>query len=231
MQVRVLPSHKPKKLKMETNIIYNEDCLETMARMPDNSVNIILTSPPYNKSRTSISERALQNLEIHYKDFNDAKTNEEYIAWTMARFKEFGRILADNGVVAYNLSYATESAEKGELMWLVVSEILKEGTFALGDVIVWKKKNAVPNNTSPNKMTRICEFIFIFCKRQNYENYHSNKKLLYKTKTGQSIFEPFTNLITAENNDGACEIHKATYSTNMCVQVLDRYGVRGGAGL
>ena len=34
---------------METNIIYNEDCLETMARIPDNSIDLIVTSPPYNK--------------------------------------------------------------------------------------------------------------------------------------------------------------------------------------
>ena len=34
---------------METNIIYNEDCLETLARLPDNSVDLIVTSPPYNK--------------------------------------------------------------------------------------------------------------------------------------------------------------------------------------
>lgn len=34
---------------METNIIYNEDCLETMARIHDNSVDLVVTSPPYNK--------------------------------------------------------------------------------------------------------------------------------------------------------------------------------------
>jgi DNA modification methylase len=32
---------------METNKIYNEDNLETMARMPNNSVDLIITSPPY----------------------------------------------------------------------------------------------------------------------------------------------------------------------------------------
>lgn len=34
---------------METNIIYNEDCLETLSRMDDNSIDLIVTSPPYNK--------------------------------------------------------------------------------------------------------------------------------------------------------------------------------------
>lgn len=35
---------------MENNKIYNEDCLETLARMEDNSIDLIVTSPPYNKS-------------------------------------------------------------------------------------------------------------------------------------------------------------------------------------
>lgn len=213
---------------METNIIYNEDCLNTMLNMPEKSVNIVLTSPPYNKSRASLSERALQNMEVHYKDFDDAKSNAEYIEWTLARFKEFGRILADDGVVAYNLSYATDEVRMSELMWLVVAEIIKQGIFTIADTIVWKKKSAVPNNVSANKLTRICEFIFIFVKRGSFDTFHANKRVLSVSKTGQKIYEPFYNFIAAENNDGACEIHKATYSTNMCVQVLDRYGVRGG---
>ena len=35
---------------MEINKIYNEDCLETMKRMPDNFIDVIITSPPYNKN-------------------------------------------------------------------------------------------------------------------------------------------------------------------------------------
>ena len=213
---------------MELNKIYHGDCLDTMAQMDEKCVDIILTSPPYNKSRTSITERALKNYEVHYQDFNDAKDNEEYIKWTLDRFSQFGRILRDNGVVAYNLSYATDEVRMSELMWLTVAEILKQGIFTLGDVIVWKKKNATPNNVSANKLTRICEYIFIFCKRESYDTYHSNKKVISVSKTGQKIYENFYNFIAAENNDGECAIHKATYSTNMCVQVLDRYGVRGG---
>ena len=32
---------------MKTNVIYNEDCLEGMKKLPDNSVDLILTDPPY----------------------------------------------------------------------------------------------------------------------------------------------------------------------------------------
>lgn len=37
--------------KLEVNKIYNQDCLETMAKMPDNFVDLTLTSPPYDNLR------------------------------------------------------------------------------------------------------------------------------------------------------------------------------------
>ena len=36
---------------METNIIYNENCLDTMARMKDNFIDLTVTSPPYDNLR------------------------------------------------------------------------------------------------------------------------------------------------------------------------------------
>ena len=214
---------------MELNRIYNEDCLVTMRRMEGKSINVVLTSPPYNKSRaTSYSEQALATRQGHYKDFNDAKSNDEYIAWTLERFAEFGRILKDDGVVCYNLSYSTDEIRMAELMWLVVAEVIKQGIFTLADTIVWRKKNATPNNVSPNKMTRICEFVFVFCKRQSFDTFHGNKKVISTSSSGQKIYDNYYNIIEAENNDGPCEIHKATYSTSLCFQLLDRYGVAGG---
>ena len=37
---------------MEINKIYNENCLETMAKMPDNFIDLTVTSPPYDGLRT-----------------------------------------------------------------------------------------------------------------------------------------------------------------------------------
>ena len=36
---------------METNKIYNENCLDTMRRMPDNFIDLVVTSPPYDNLR------------------------------------------------------------------------------------------------------------------------------------------------------------------------------------
>lgn len=62
---------------MEINKIYNEDCLKTLARMEDNSVDLIITSPPYNKNAYSKSNtqstswRALRGTQIPYDAYDD----------------------------------------------------------------------------------------------------------------------------------------------------------------
>lgn len=212
---------------MEKNVIYNEDCLVTLGRMEEGSVDVILTSPPYNKSR-AVSEYNLKSMNCHYKDFDDAKSNAEYIQWTLERFAGFERVLKDDGVVVYNMSYSTDENRMSELMWLVVADIIKSTGFTVADRIIWKKSNAIPNNVSPNKLTRICEDVFIFCKKHSFDTFHCNKKVLSLSETGQKIYENRLNLVSAANNDGPCDIHKATYSTHLCFQLLDLYGIRGG---
>ena len=62
---------------MEINRIYNEDCLETLSRMDDNSIDLIITSPPYNKNAyatgagASESWRALRGRQIAYDEYDD----------------------------------------------------------------------------------------------------------------------------------------------------------------
>ena len=97
-----------------------------------------------------------------------------------------------------------------------------------GDCIVWKKGSALPNNVSKNKMTRITEFVFVFCRKDEFMTYNANKKIKRRRKdTGQIYYENTFNFIEAKNNDGACSLNKATYSTDLCVDVLEKYCTDG----
>lgn len=91
------------------------------------------------------------------------------------------------------------------------------------DILVWKKKSATPNNVSSNKMTRIVEFVYVFCRRNEFYTFTSNKKILKRRKTGQAIFENVFNFFEASNNDKSTEINKATFSTEFVNQLLNRY--------
>lgn len=61
---------------MELNIVYNEDCLETMKRMPDKSVDLVLTDPPYgiNASSQSLGLRKEHN---HKRKWNKKEWDNE----------------------------------------------------------------------------------------------------------------------------------------------------------
>ena len=152
-------------------------------------------------------------------------TDEEYIDWSVNLFKGFDKLVRRNGCVLYNLSY---SAENASLMYLVVAEIIKQTNFCLADTIIWKKKSALPNNTSPNKLTRICEFVFVFCRKDEFATFDCNKEAVNKTSNnGQVIYENIFNFLEAPNNDGSCPIHKATYSTTLCRKLLRIYAKEG----
>ena len=53
-------------------------------------------------------------------------------------------------------------------MSLVIAELIKNSNFTLADIILWKKKSAIPNNVSSNKLTRIVEYIYCFVEKMNF---------------------------------------------------------------
>ena len=210
---------------IELNKIYNEDCFITMKNMIKDNIkaDIILTSPPYN---TTSRAGAKKDLYIRrYDTYSDFKTDNEYIDWTLNLFDSYNSILKENGVVLYNLSY---SSENPKLMWNVISNIINNTNFTIADCIIWKKKNALPNNTSPNKLTRIIEYIYVFCRKSEIDTFISNKQITKisngKERRGQKYYENIYNFIEAPNNDGSCKLNKATFSSELCEKLLNIYG-------
>lgn len=196
--------------------LYNGDCINIMNFLISKNVKVnkIITSPPYNIIRPNSIDRG-------YDLYKDGMTNEEYIKWTLEIFDCYDKLLDKNGCIIYNLSYGTENTE---LMNLVVAEIIKKTNFTLADILVWKKGSATPNNVSNNKMTRICEFVYIFCRRNEFYTFTSNKKVVgLRKETGQQIFENVFNFFQAPNNDESQDLNKATFSTSFVQNIIDRY--------
>ncbi len=212
--------------------IHNQDCFETMKQMPENSVNVILTSPFYNTNKKAGNNRTLGNTKVRegqydyvrYDSFVDNMTNDEYSDFTRRLFLEFDRILTPNGCVLYNINYGAENTDG---MFQAVNEIISQTPFTIADVIVWKKSSAMPNSCSSNRLTRIWEFIFVFCRRTEMKTFLCNKQVKSYRKTGQPAYENVFNLIEAKNNDGVCPYNKATYSTELCEKLLSIYAKPG----
>jgi DNA modification methylase len=202
---------------------YNEDCLQNMKRMAEKNfkIDLVLTSPPYATSRSTVkTEKAIETYNRRYDICLDNMNYEEYCNWTVDIFNHLDKVLSKNGVVLYNISYGSENPS---VMWLAMSDIIKRTNFMIADCIIWKKKSALPNNVG-NKLTRITEFVFVICRKNEFKTFNINKKIKsVREDTGQKYYENTYNFIEAKNNDGTCKLNKATYSSDLCLQLLDIY--------
>lgn len=207
------------------NKFLNGDCIEVLSNMVSEGVKVdsVITSPPYNTARSGgyhMSEKALKNHEGRYDIHLDNKSDEEYIEWTIDLFNKLDLVLSKDGSICYNISYGGENSH---LIWLTISAIIQHTNFTTADVIYWKKKSALPNNSSSNKVTRIVEPVFVFCRKEEYRTFRANKKVKSYSRTGQKYYENVFNYFEAKNNDGSNKLNKATYSSDMVMQLLDIY--------
>lgn len=213
---------------MMINKIYNEDCFVTMNKMPIGLCSNILTSPFYNtnkkQGKSNTLTKSYNNSEkfpyLRYDTHVDNMTDDEYCDFTENLFLEFDRVLNLDGTVLYNISYGNNNRDG---MFKAINTIITKTPFTIADVITWKKSSAMPNNCSPNKLTRITEFIFVFCRKYEIDSFYCNKPIVSYRKTGQASYGNIFNFIEAKNNDGTCPYNKATYSSDLCKQLLNIY--------
>lgn len=127
-------------MAIELNRIYNENCLETMGRMPDDFIDLTITSPPYDNLRK----------------YNGYTFEFEPIA------KELFRVTKKGGVVVWVVGDATiNGSETGSSFRQAL--FFKECGFNLHDTMIWHKPNAF--NFGSNKCYRQSfEYMFVFSK-------------------------------------------------------------------
>lgn len=126
---------------IELNTIYNEDCLETMKRMPDNFVDLTVTSPPYDNLRT----------------YNGFKFD-----W-QETIKELYRVTKEGGVVVWVVGDATiKGSETGtsfkQALWA------KECGFNLHDTMIYLKEQLAYPDT--NRYYNAFEYMFVLSKNK-----------------------------------------------------------------
>ena len=85
---------------IETNKIINGDCVEEMGKLPESSVDLVVTSPPY-------------NVGIDYDTHDDNQSMEDYWKFTENWLTQAFRILKDDGRVAINIPYEVNVQDRG----------------------------------------------------------------------------------------------------------------------
>ena len=135
---------------MELNKIYNEDCLITMSKIEDNSIDLTITSPPYDDLRTYNNK-----VKGITTEFNGYSFDFENIA------KELYRITKVGGIVVWVVADATHNgSETGTSFRQAL--FFKEVGFNIHDTMVYMKNNF--SNPSSNRYHQIFEYMFVFSK-------------------------------------------------------------------
>lgn len=125
--------------EVKLNKIYNEDCLKTMARMPSNFVDLVITSPPYDNLR----------------DYDGYSFAFEKIA------RYLFKVVKEGGIIVWVVGDATIKGSESTTSFRQALYFKQIG-FNLHDTMIYAKNNPIPQNH--NRYEQQFEYMFIFSK-------------------------------------------------------------------
>jgi len=168
-----------KTLDSERYKIYNKSSMH-MDEIKDNSIQTIMTSPPYFRQR--------QYGNIHKESIGLENRIEEYLDNLMKVFKECFRVLSDQGSCFVVIG---DKYINGELMSLPHRFAIRMMDYGWiqQNCIVWKKTNPKPSSIK-NRLQNSYEFIFWFSKTKDYYFDGDSIRQPYKQKNGLKDVRP-----------------------------------------
>lgn len=140
-------------MQIKTDIILG-DCKEVLKNIPENSVDLIFTSPPYADQR---------------KTTYGGVSPEEYVEWFLPISKELLRVLKPSGTFVLNIKEKVVNGERSTYVMELILEMRKQGWFWTEEFI-WHKKNSYPGKW-PNRFRDSWERLLQFNKNKKFNMY------------------------------------------------------------
>lgn len=110
-------------------MIHHGDCLDVMRGLDDESVDIVVTSPPY-------------NMNIRYNTYSDNREREEYLEWLGDVFRGVYRVLKEDGSFFLNVG----ASSKDPWIYMDVANVARKHFYLQND-ITWIKSVAINDVT------------------------------------------------------------------------------------
>lgn len=130
-----------------TYALHHGDCIDVMASLPAESVDAIVTSPPYAEQR---------------KSTYGGIPEKDYPWWTVAWMAEAKRLLRPDGSVIINIVPHVKNGQLSDYVLRTRLAVREGGWFEVGE-LVWHKPNAMPTG-SPRKPKRSWESLLWYAK-------------------------------------------------------------------
>ena len=125
--------------------------------IPDNSVDCVVTSPPY---------WGLRDYGLDEQGLGLEPTPEEYCANMVEVFREVWRVLKPTGTVWMNLGDIYSDKQLIGIPWRVAFALQADGWYLRSDII-WSKPNPMPESVS-DRPTKAHEYVFLLTKSPRY---------------------------------------------------------------
>ena len=125
--------------------IINDDSEKCLQLIPDNCIDLTITSPPYDDIR----------------DYNGYNFNDEILSNII---KQLYRVTANGGVVVWIVGDATTNGSESGSSFKQALKFMEAG-FKLHDTMIYEKNtSSFPAKRNGNRYTQIFEYMFVFCK-------------------------------------------------------------------
>lgn len=177
---------------MDEITLHLGDCLEIMKTIPDKSIDLVLTSPPYNMGGVSLGYQPLSTVgQKFYGDYQDSKTEEEYTNWCLDVIQECLRL---SRYVFWNVQFVRSTRE----MVFMIQNTFKDN---LKDIFIWQKQAKSSITAKNGGMAKGWEYVFMLgqdnkstFKYNNFpkNGYVPNIKTWYKKDTFKEHHATFT---------------------------------------
>jgi len=191
--------------------IFNESCLDTMKRIPDGFVDVVITSPPYNmnlriRNGQYCSRQIVKELSTKYEGFSDNMPIEEFYKFHSEVIRELLRI---SNLVFYNIQIVTGSKR-------AFFKIIGDFSESLKEVIIWDKGNGQPA-MQEQVINRRSELLLVF--ENDYPISRQFRSATFKRGTLDDVW-----LIKRERKKGVSN-HGATFPEELIEKILDNFSI------
>lgn len=136
------------------NKILLGDCSEVLEGLPDDSVDLIFTSPPYADQR---------------RNTYGGIRPDDYVAWFLPRAKQFLRVLKPTGTFILNIKERVVDGERHTYVIELILEMRRQG-WLWTEEYMWHKKNSYPGKW-PNRFRDNWERLIQFNKSKRFAMY------------------------------------------------------------
>ena len=142
-------------------MIIEGDCFDLIKTLPDNSVDLVVTSPPY------------ADIVNYGKDIS-IKKPQDYCDWLLPIFNEIQRVLKPSGSFILNINDNCSNGLRNPFIYELIHRSQKETKLKFYDTYIWHKLNGIPNG-SKKRFRNNTEFIFHFVKDQKQLKFYMDR--------------------------------------------------------